>query len=244
MKKLKLNCDVGEGHDDIDALVMPHIDMANIACGGHAGDDETMLRTVALCKKHQVAVGAHPSYPDRENFGRISIELPAEALFQSLVVQIKRLQNHCRSLKARIAYVKPHGALYNDLLQRTDLFEVMARAIKSIVPNVPMMILATSNNTSFLQQGHTTGVGLLFEAFADRAYTDTGELVSRQYSHAVLNKTPSIVEQVTMIAQHQQVISDNGRAIPIQADSICVHSDTPNAVLAVLAIKEFLHSDT
>ena len=237
---MKLNCDLGEGTDDIDAQVIPHIDMASIACGGHAGDDSSMLRTIALCQRHGTSIGAHPAYPDREHFGRRSLNLEPAALLATLSAQILRLQKNCHSLGARLSYIKPHGALYNDTQFSPELFKLLLTAIKDTTPNLPLVILATAGNGTLEKLAGNAGINLWFEAFADRLYTDDGALVPRQYDHAVHSSADAIAEQARLIAYHHYTLSENGRKVPIHANCLCVHSDSPDVVNAILAIRKSL----
>lgn len=237
---MKLNCDLGEGMDEVDALVIPHIDMASIACGGHAGDDSSMLRTIALCQRHGAAIGAHPAYPDREHFGRRSLNLEPAALLATLSTQILHLQKNCHALGTRLSYIKPHGALYNDALSSTELFKLLLMAVKDAAPGLPLVILATTRNGMLEKLATSAGISLWFEAFADRLYTDDGNLVSRQHANAVHSNVDDIAEQARLIAHHHYALSENGRTVPIHAHCLCVHSDSPGAVKAILAIRKSL----
>lgn len=235
---MKLNCDLGEGKDDIDALVIPHIDMASIACGGHAGNDTSMLRTIALCQRHGTAIGAHPAYPDREHFGRRSLNMKPAALLSSVCAQILQLQKNCLALGAQLSYIKPHGALYNDSLSSPELFDLLLAAINKTVPNLPLVILATPHNDRLKNLAGSAGIELWFEAFADRLYADDGTLVSREHKHAVHSDSHAVAEQARLIVNHHYVMSENRRSVPIQAHCLCVHSDSPAALDAILMIRK------
>ncbi len=237
---MKLNCDLGEGMDEIDARVIPHIDMASIACGGHAGDDSSMLRTITLCQRYQTAIGAHPSYPDREHFGRRSLTIAPPELAASLSGQILHLRQHCHSLGTELSYVKPHGALYNDAMSSPELFDILLTVIKRTTPDLPLLILATPRNGALEKHARESGVRLWFEAFADRLYTDDGKLVSRKHTRAVHSDIELIAEQAWLIANHHYALSENGNKIPVHAQSLCVHSDSPNAIEAIAAIRKKL----
>lgn len=237
---MKLNCDLGEGMDEVDSLVIPHIDMASIACGGHAGDDTSMLRTIALCQRHGTAIGAHPAYPDRDHFGRRSLNIAPAALLATLSAQILHLQKNCHSLGTRLSYIKPHGALYNDALASPELFKLLLSAVKDTTPDLPLVILATAGSDTLKKMADSAGIKLCFEAFADRLYTDDGSLVSRQHENAVHSSVDIIAEQARLIAHHHYALSENGRKVPIRANSLCVHSDSPDAVNAILAIRKSL----
>lgn len=226
--------------DDVDALVIPQIDMASIACGGHAGNDKSMLRTIAMCQQYNTLIGAHPSYPDRKNFGRRHMNIEACQLEASLSTQLAKILEHCHSLNAKLAYVKPHGALYNDVLTHPDRFETLLRTMKKNVPELPLVVLATTQNKKYMDIADAEGIQLWFEAFADRRYADDGSLVSRRHQHALLTETDLIAEQAFSIAHHHQATSENGKKIVIHAHCLCIHSDSPNAVNAIGAIRKRL----
>lgn len=226
--------------DEVDALVIPHIDMASIACGGHAGDDSSMLRTIALCQRYGATIGAHPAYPDREHFGRRSLNMEPAALLDTLSAQILQLQKNCHSLGTRLSYIKPHGALYNDALSSPALFKLLLAAVKGSAPGLPLVILATASNDARKKLAADEGIELWFEAFADRLYTDDGGLASRQQPNAVHANVDDIAEQASLIARHHYALSENGKKVPIHAHCLCVHSDSPDAVKAILAIRKSL----
>jgi len=174
VKKILLNCDLGEsfGHwqQDTDRHVMPLIDNANIACGFHAGDPLTMTNTVTLAKQHKVTMGAHPSYPDLVGFGRRSIAMPMNELIATIIVQIGALQAICSAQQATVDYVKPHGALYNDMMKDKDIFTAVCKAIAQLPQPLKLMMQALPDMQLHLDTARSFGVKLIFEAFADRHY--------------------------------------------------------------------------
>lgn len=224
-----LNCDLGEGLDAVDQQVMPHIDYANIACGGHAGSDASMIRVIALAKRHQKTIGAHPSYPDTKNFGRTSLDIPLQDLRQSIEQQIQALRIHCEAANIRLSYIKPHGALYNDLATRPDLLQMMVDMAHTA--QIPLMLQAFPNPSPFSSLESTQDV--LFEAFADRAYSPNGALIPRSQSGAVHQDIPTIVSQVKSLLKKQCIPLDNGKLQLNTIHSLCFHGDHPLCVLAL-----------
>ncbi|WNO08753.1 5-oxoprolinase subunit PxpA [Teredinibacter sp. KSP-S5-2] len=229
---MKLNCDLGEGLPDIDTAVMPYIDMANIACGGHTGDFDSMTETARLAQKYKVIIGAHPSYPDRENFGRHSLNIAESELADSLIKQISDLNNACTKVNAQVSYIKPHGALYNDLIHKQNLLKLLIEIADSF--SLKLMLMAHPKLNALKNSN------ILFEAFADRAYTDEGELVSRQYAHAVHQDINQVYEQASNLSQRHGLYTESGKWIEVDAESLCVHSDSLGAVEMIKSIRQKL----
>ncbi|MDO3722286.1 5-oxoprolinase subunit PxpA [Marinobacter sp. chi1] len=241
---MKLNCDLGESYGawtmGQDEAVMPLIDMANVACGFHAADPVVMRKTVALALKHGVEIGAHPSYHDLAGFGRRSISHSPEEIHALLLYQLGALDGMCRAEGAEIQYVKPHGALNNDMMQDDDLLRTVARALASYRSDLPLMIPATRRHREQRSIIESMGVPVLLEAFADRAYTDEGQLVPRSQPGAVHTDPETIVAQATSFAHEQGVSSHTGQWLDLPADSLCVHGDNEAALQAIVAIREAL----
>jgi len=238
MKQLHvdMNCDLGEGIGN-DAAVMPYISSANIACGYHAGDEQTMRQTIRLAKSYGVAIGAHPGYDDKANFGRTSMNLP-EAEVEGLVrIQIERLMRLAAEEGCRVGHVKPHGALYNQAATNPELANAIAHAIAKADRRLRFVGLA---NSAMEDAAKAQGLTFVAEVFADRAYTDAGLLVSRQEPGAVIHDAEVCARRVTQMVTTNQVESISGKLVPIKADSICVHGDNPEAVLLVQTIHEAL----
>lgn len=237
---MELNCDLGEGLDHADAAIMPFIQQANIACGGHAGDEQSMAKACSQALLHQVTIGAHPSYPDKTNFGRKSLTLPHSTLTQAIVEQVQHLQNVCAPLNAQVRYVKPHGALYNDLIQQPELFELVLNLMHSHFPQMALMVQGTPMRAQHSAQAKAAGVPIWFEAFADRRYTPEGTLQPRTEQGAVLEDSEAVVEQAQQIMNHQRVRTTDGEWLTVTADSLCVHGDNPSALEAVRKISTMM----
>jgi 5-oxoprolinase (ATP-hydrolysing) subunit A len=237
-----LNCDLGEltGDANNDALIMPMIDQANIACGAHAGDTQSMINTVKLAIQHKVIVGAHPSYPDRENFGRKSMVIEKEALKTSLLTQINALNQICVKQKTQLSYVKPHGALYNDMMKDLGIFETICQTISLLEINLSLMIQALPNTQQYLDIANKYDIRLLFEAFADRAYQANGLLVSRTQSGAVIHQKDTVIEQITQLIKHQQLTSIDGNNLTLHVDSLCVHGDNNEALTLIGSLRKLI----
>ena len=219
--------------------ILPFIDMANIACGGHAGDPSVMYKTIELATKHDVAIGAHPSYPDIQGFGRRSMKIPTEELCHIIQAQIATLDGLTRCQGQTLSYVKPHGALYNDMMSDKTVRQAVLQAISGYYHQLPLVVQASGQNDALRTEAKELGVNLLFEAFADRLYLDSGLLSPRSLPGAVLNGLES-VEQARRLIQHGEVISASGKILAIAADTICVHGDTAEALNNVKSIRQLL----
>lgn len=244
VKRLLLNCDMGESFGSwrmgLDAEVMPYIDCANIACGYHAGDPGTMRRTVALALAHGVTIGAHPAYPDLVGFGRRSMACSSEEIRDLLHYQIGALDGICRVLGGRVAYVKPHGALYNDMMADPLKLRAVLEAVAAYDASLPLMLMATADGSTARALGAAVGVPLWFEAFADRAYTASGHLVSRRLPGAVHHDPTQVLEQALRLARGQALVADDGSAVQLDASTLCVHGDNDSSVAAVRQIRQAL----
>lgn len=205
MNNLLLNCDIGESFGawrmGLDAEVMPLIDCANIACGFHAGDPGTMRRTVALAVEHGVRIGAHPGYPDLVGFGRRSLACSAQEVEDLLLYQIGALDGLCRAQGTRVRYVKPHGALYQDMMRDPAILAAVLRALAAYDRTLPLMLMSTRDNTAARALGEAHGIELWFEAFADRAYDGAGYLVSRSQPGAVHHDAETVLAQALLLAR-------------------------------------------
>ncbi len=229
-KTIDLNCDMGESFGawnmGQDAQVMPWISSANIACGFHAGDFSTMQRTVALAKQHRVAIGAHVSLPDLQGFGRREMHIsPAEAHALTLY-QIGALAAFAHAQSVRMHHVKPHGALYNMAAKDAHLAAAIASAVRDFDPQLILFGLAGS---ALPLAGVQIGLAVAHEAFADRRYNADGSLVSRREAGAVIDDIGTAVAQAVQIATNEKVETADGKSLRIQADTICVHGDRPDA---------------
>ncbi|MBD1559026.1 5-oxoprolinase subunit PxpA [Vibrio sp. S9_S30] len=243
-ERLKLNCDMGESFGTwkmgLDEEVMPWVDMANIACGFHASDPDVMSNTLKIAKIHSVKIGAHPGYNDLVGFGRRSIPMTQDQIVHSVVYQVGALTALASLNDVHLDYIKPHGALYNDMMQNEDVFVGVLAAAENF--SLPVMILAAADNSRYLDLADRFNVPLLFEAFADRAYQDNGLLVPRSQPNAVHHKEDDIFHQVMQLAKYGSITSENGNVIPIEADTVCVHGDNPESVAMVQRIAQGLRS--
>ncbi len=241
-ERLTLNCDMGEGFGPWsmgdDQAIMPLIDAANIACGGHAGDPTTMRHCVELAKRHKTEVGAHVSYPDKQGFGRRAMDIRGPELVDLILFQIGALDGIARSNGTRVTFVKPHGALYHTMLADPDILNDVMRAASSWHSDLELVVLATPRDRKTVQLAVEHGLTLRYEAFADRAYTGRGLLLGRDKPGAVLN-TEEAAKQAVAIAENN-LRTAKGRRIPVNADTLCVHSDTPGAIKMIRTIRQAL----
>ena len=237
---MKLNCDLGESFGawkmGLDDDVMPHIDMANIACGFHAGDADVMANTLVLAKQNNVQIGAHPSYPDKQGFGRRSMNLSASELINCLHYQIAAIEGMAKVQGLTLSYIKPHGALYNDMMADGKILQTVINAIASYPTDLKLMVLATKNANKHIRIAKSSGVDLILEAFADRQYTDDGHLVSRTLEGSVHNKA-ALLEQVTQLLSDGSVTTRTGKKLTLNAHSLCVHGDNADGIALIKDIK-------
>ena len=243
MMKMKLNCDLGESFGawtmGLDNEVMPHIDQANIACGFHGGDPLVMQKTLALAKKFQVSVGAHPSYPDLVGFGRRSMACSSEEIIALIHYQVAALDGMASAQGLSIDYVKPHGALYNDMMRDPKVFEAILAALAQYPKKLALMLQATADIDDYKSQANKLGLVIYSEAFADRYYDDKGRLLARSQSGAVLNKE-AMLAQVKQLSEQGTVTTISGKVLKLSVDSLCVHGDNIAGVQAIREIKELL----
>ncbi|MDX3775029.1 5-oxoprolinase subunit PxpA [Chromatiaceae bacterium AAb-1] len=242
---MKLNCDLGESFGSwnmgMDAEAMPYIDMANIACGFHAGDPDVMQRTLTLAKKHNVIIGAHPAYPDLNGFGRRSMRCSASEIINLLHYQIAALDGMAQSQGLTLRYVKPHGALYNDMMADPMILTAVIQAVAAYYKPLKLMVLATADWQQLQQQAQSAGIELLFEAFADRRYTDEGKLQPRSQQGAVLHEQ-QMLQQVAQLVRTGTVTTVSGKTLALKADTLCVHGDNPTAIAQIRQIRELLQT--
>lgn len=236
---LKLNCDLGESYGawvmGNDAEVMPLIDAANIACGFHGGDPSVIRATLAAAAKHNVEIGAHVSYPDLQGFGRRSMQIRGQALADILHYQIAALSGMARLAGTAVTYVKPHGALYNDMMKEEALLTDIMTSVAAWPEPLALVILGTGHADHHRELAERHGVRLEFEAFADRAYTESGELVPRSLPGAVLHETDALTQAREL---HSGVVTTmTGKKITVPATTLCVHGDTPDALAMLRKIR-------
>ncbi len=240
---MKLNCALGESFGawtmGLDSEVMPHIDQANIACGFHGGDPLVMQKTLALAKQHQVTIGAHPSYPDLVGFGRRSIECSTEEIIALLHYQVAALDGMAAAQGLSIDYVKPHGALYNDMIKKPKVFSAILTALVNYPKNLALMLQATPEIEDYKAQASKLGITVYSEAFADRCYDDEGRLLARSEDGAVLKKS-AMLKQVKQLAEQGTITTISGKVITLNVDSLCVHGDNLEGVQAICEIKALI----
>ena len=250
--KIKLNCDLGESFGSWrmgnDAEIMPLIDMANIACGFHASDPMIMKQTIILAKQHQVSISAHPGYPDLQGFGRRSMNFNHDEIVTMIQYQVGALQALCVAQGKTVDYVKPHGALYHAMMNDTAVREAVFTSVSELSGQfgraLPLVVLANNQADEMTEEAGRFSVDLLFEAFADRMYTDEGALVPRNQANAVLHEIDEILDHIEHLVSKQQVTTISGKLISIQADTVCVHGDHPQALRSVKAIRQSIEAST
>ena len=245
---MKLNCDLGESFGawsmPVEAAIMAEIDQANIACGFHAGDPLVMKQAILSAKQHDVVIGAHPAYPDLQGFGRRSMAIAADELSAMIQYQVSALSGMAKVCGANVSYVKPHGALYNDMMKDTAVMRTVMKSIaeinmQSLDSPLALMVQATSQNTALKEAAQEWGLPLYFEAFSDRRYTDEGLLQSRLIEGAVLSESDALLQAKQLISSGT-VTTASGATLAIEADSLCVHGDTKGAVNIAKKIRTFL----
>jgi UPF0271 protein len=225
MLSIDLNCDMGEGFLQ-DDLIMPFISSVNIACGCHAGDIETMKHTIEYALKNNVAIGAHPSYPDKENFGRVKMEFSSSEIFPLIKEQVELLEDMAKTMGAKLHHVKPHGALYNAAAQDEELSDTICQVIKIVNDDLTIYGLSGSK---LIEVAKKNNLETRSEVFADRTYQDDGSLTPRNQPNALIKKSGAALQQVLTMIKESKVISISGKEIPIVAETICIHGDGENA---------------
>jgi UPF0271 protein len=226
MKTIDLNCDLGEGMNT-DAQIIPFVSSANIACGFHAGDEYTMRKTIELCIRHDVAIGAHPSWPDRESFGRTEMQSSTTELYDCVSEQLNTLQNIALTLGTKLHHVKPHGALYNQSAKEKTIATTIARAVKDF--NDTLILFGLSGSIS-ITEAELLHLKTAHEVFADRSYQNDGSLTPRSKYNALIVDKNIVLHQVLQMTNQGVVTTTTGKRINIKADTICLHGDGKNAL--------------
>jgi UPF0271 protein len=230
MTTIDLNCDMGEREDlvlEVQPALMECITSANVACGAHAGDEALMRLTLRQARAHGVALGAHPGYPDRENFGRLPTDMPLAALEVSIASQVHELARLAAEAGLEVRYVKPHGALYNQAARDEELARTIAHAVSRVSRELVLVGLAGS---PALAVWNKAGFRTLAEAFADRRYEPDGSLRPRRFADALLKSPVEAAEQALRIAVRHEVVARDGSVVSIEAQTLCIHGDSPGAV--------------
>ena len=242
---MKLNCDMGESFGAYkigrDEEVMEHVHMANIACGAHAGDPMVMEKTVALAIKYGVTIGAHPGYPDLQGFGRRPIGYSEDEVRTMVIYQTGALAAFCMAAGARLGYVKPHGSMYNTMMVDETVLSAVFQAVASYDANIPVMIQATPRWQHHEKLAKETGITLLWEAFADRAYESDGSLRKRNLSGAVLGSDEVITQAQTLCAE-RCIISKDGKKLEFPVDALCVHGDSESSIAVISQLRTLVDS--
>jgi UPF0271 protein len=243
MAEMDLNSDVGESFGNWtfgdDARIIESVSSVNVACGFHAGDPTGIRATCAAAASARVTVGAHPGYRDLAGFGRRFMDVDLSELTDDVVYQIGALQALARAAGTAVKYVKPHGALYNTIAVHEGQARAVVRAVREVDDALPLLVLP---NSVIAAEARSAGLRTVVEAFADRAYLPDGSLVSRRERGAVLRDESDVVEHVLRIAGEREVVAIDGSRIRIDAESICVHGDTPGAVAMAAAVRRALTS--
>ncbi len=244
---LLLNCDLGESFGSWtmgrDEDVMPHIDQANIACGFHGGDPLVMQKTLALAKRHKVMAGAHPAYPDLVGFGRRPMNCSVDEIVALVSYQISAIDGMAKNQGVELAYVKPHGALYNDMMSKDAVREPIMQAISNYHRPIKLMLQATPEADQHRHEARDHGIELWFEAFADRCYDDDGKLLSRAKPGAVHSRE-KMLAQVEQICNEGTVTSVSGHTLNLSPDTLCVHGDNEEGIAAIKEIRNIIHGQT
>lgn len=239
--RIDLNSDLGEAFGPWpmgqDALLMPVISSANVACGVHAGDPGTMRATVRLARAHQVAVGAHPGFPDLQGFGRREMRMTPQEVEDLVLYQVGAIAGVARSEGVRLQHVKAHGALYNMACRDEALADAIARAV---VAFDPALVLFGLPGSALLQAGLDAGLPVAAEAFADRAYLSDGSLAPRSLPGSVIHDVDAVVARAVEMVVDQSVVAMDGTRIRFEADTLCLHGDTPGAAALAAAVRRGL----
>jgi UPF0271 protein len=241
MKRIDLNCDMGELPEAIadgtQEALMPSITSVNVACGGHAGDAQTMKTTIEQALRWKLALGAHPGYPDRANFGRLELHMPAEAVAYSVFEQVRVFAGIAAACGARVVHVKPHGALYNQAVRNRELAAAIATGVARWSRDVVLVGLAGSPMLDVFREA---GFIVAAEAFADRRYEPDGTLRSRKFEDAMIRDPAEAGRQALGIVERGTLIARGGAEVSVNAQTLCIHGDTPGAPEIAAAVARTL----
>ena len=238
MAGLELNADIGEGWDD--ARLLPYVQRASIACGGHVGDAASMARALELCAAHGVMAGAHPSFPDLENFGRVALAASGEDIERWVVEQVAALRAIADAMGVALFHVKPHGALYNLAAHEPRA----GRALVGAMARLPGLALVALADTPLVHEGRARGITMLEEAFADRRYLTDGRLAPRHMPGAVIDDPRAAAEQARRIAGGEALATVDGGHLVVHADTLCLHGDRDAAEVYARAVHAALRADS
>lgn len=233
---IDINCDVGEGIDN-ERQLLPYISSCSIACGGHAGDVQSMQEVVALAKEHHIKVGAHPSYPDTENFGRVSLDFSDTKLIESIRLQLADLHGVLNKEDVPLHHIKPHGALYNDVAKNIKLAKTF---LKAIAPFRQTTVLYAPYASSIALEALNKGFHVKYEAFADRNYNKDLSLVSRSEAEALIISPKKVLKHLVGMVKQKQVSATDGEKVALVADTYCIHGDSPSALQILMYLNREL----
>ena len=242
---ITLNCDMGEGITD-DSIIMPHIGQANVCCGAHAGSRDITHATIVSAIKHNVSIGAHPSYPDPDNFGRVRVAMTPDALQKTLAEQVGLILDICKGCQGMMDYVKPHGALNHDMVKNRDVLHTICRFMADLQlqqgRNIPLMMPTCNHHHELAEMAQQFNVPIIWEIFADRAYESDGTLRARTHRDATHHTTHTIIQQLQHILDHQTIKAHNSdtELDVAMAESICVHGDNPASIEALPTLRKLL----
>lgn len=235
--KIDINCDVGEGLNN-EHEIMPLISSCNIACGAHAGSEDILQNVLKLAKEHNVKVGAHPSYPDRLNFGRKIMDITNERLAKSLLDQLKMFKNQAEFLQIPIHHVKAHGALYNVITVNESIARLFTKIVKDTFGKIYMYVPYGSMIENIAKEN---GMPIIYEAFADRAYNDDLTLVSRAYPYGVITQKEKVLTHVSSMINDSRVKTVQGNFKEIKAQTFCLHGDNRNVIVILMYLHQHLN---
>lgn len=242
---LLLNCDLGESYGSwsmgMDSAVMPFIDQANIACGFHGGDPLVMSKTLSLAKTYGTEVGAHPSYPDLMGFGRRSMHCSTDEIKALVTYQVAAMDGMASTQGLTLSYIKPHGALYNDMMAKDEVRHAVMDAVANYHRPLRLMLQATADAEIHRNEAKACNIDLYFEAFADRCYADDGRLLSRSIPGAVHDRD-KMLAQVKQLSEAGSVTTVSGKVLELYADTLCVHGDNVQGVQAIETIRGLIHA--
>ena len=236
MKTIDINCDLGEGSGN-DAALMPYISSCSIACGGHAGNKSTILKSIHNAQDLGVKTGAHPAYPDPENFGRISMKITPKKLQDALRSQLDLFYTLC----ADVNHIKPHGALYNDMYNDHEKAAAFTEVCKEYASNPKVYC---SPNSALATVAKEEAMIVVYEGFGDRSYTPTGKLASRSHPKALLSDKDQVAMQVLSIVLDKRIITLEGKPIPLNVQTLCMHGDGKNVVENLKHLNQVLKKNT
>lgn len=241
MLSIDLNCDMGESFGawkmGNDAELMNYVSSINVACGFHAGDPTTIRKTVQLAQTKGIAIGAHPSFPDLQGFGRREMSISAEEVFDIVLYQVSALKGICEAFGAKLHHVKPHGALYNLAAKKSKIAKAIVEAVMKIDKDLVFYGLSGS---FLISEAKKVGLKTASEVFADRTYQNDGSLTPRSMPNALIYSVENSINQVLQMITEQQVTALSGELVPISAETICVHGDGENAVIFAKTINQNL----